>query len=362
MRIALLRRAFDAMGGAELYLQRLLHVLSGRGHEIHLFTEEWAGLQPEVQLHTLSRAQSRADRVRGFDARAHAALTGESFDCVFSLERTRRQDVFRVGDGVHRVWLEQKRQYASWWRKPFVGWSAFHRAQLELESAALNPANTGRLIVNSQMVKQEVLQHHAFPEERIHLVRNGVEPQRWMAGDRQVARERFGVAPGQSMVLFAGSGWERKGLPYAIAAMRQLPQAHLLVAGRGRKLRGLPANVTLAGAVPDLEHAMAAADVFVLPTIYEPSANVCFEALAAGVPVVTSQFNGASEVIEPMVNGTVLSDPADTTALAGALRYWLEKNTTRPVPVKADLAMDRNVNETIDVLELAANSPTVNPQ
>ena len=101
---------------------------------------------------------------------------------------------------------------------------------------------------------------------------------------------------------------------------------------------------------------MAAADVFALPAIYEPSANVCFEALAAGVPVVTSVCNGAAEVVEPSVNGTVLEDPADAAALVAALEFWLEQKTDRPVPVRADLSLERNVRETLAVIGQAAEA------
>ena len=104
----------------------------------------------------------------------------------------------------------------------------------------------------------------------------------------------------------------------------------------------------------DLENAYAAADLFVFPPIYEPSANVVFEALAAGLPVVTSGCNGAAEVIEEGINGTVLEDPSDIGAILDAIRFWRARPNARPVPVKADLSLERNVRETLAVLELAA--------
>jgi UDP-glucose:(heptosyl)LPS alpha-1,3-glucosyltransferase len=356
MKIAILRRAFDAMGGAELYLQRLTRALAKGGHEVHLFAERWDEVPGEVRLRRVPRSRNREDRVRGYDERVRTALGGEEFDCVFSLERTRAQDVFRVGDGVHRAWLEQKRRHAAWWRRPFTGHSAFHRAMVELEAQALDPGHTGCVVVNSEMVKNEILRHYNFPEKRMHLIRNGVELERWRGGNRTRARARLGVNAETPVVLFAGSSWTRKGLPFLIEAMRQLPRARLVVAGRGRRPWGVPDNVDFIGPVPDLENVMAAADVFALPAIYEPSANVCFEALAAGVPVVTSVFNGAAEVVEPSVNGTVLEDPADAAALVAALEFWLEQKTDRPVPVRADLSLERNVRETLAVIGQAAEA------
>ena len=104
----------------------------------------------------------------------------------------------------------------------------------------------------------------------------------------------------------------------------------------------------------NVEDAYAAADLFVFPPIYEPSANVCFEALAAGLPVVTSACNGAAEIIEPDINGTVVQNPSDIRALIEATRFWKARPAARPVTVKTDLSIERNVRETLAVLELAA--------
>ena len=118
MKLALIRRRFSATGGAELYLRRLLGVLAERGHELDLFTEAWDDTPPGVTLHPLRIRASRARRPVVFADAVRGELARHNFDCVFSLERTRRQDVYRAGDGVHRVWLQRRRQYSPWWRRP----------------------------------------------------------------------------------------------------------------------------------------------------------------------------------------------------------------------------------------------------
>jgi len=72
------------------------------------------------------------------------------------------------------------------------------------------------------------------------------------------------------------------------------------------------------------------------------------------LPVVTSGCNGAAEVIEEEVNGTVVEDPSDVSGLATAIREWMGRGMVRPVPVKADLSLERNVRETLEVLMLAS--------
>ena len=142
MKLALIRRQFSATGGAELYLQRLLRTLAGRNHELHLFAESWEAMPAGVALHPIKISATRATRAtRGlrFAEAVQSELAGKKFDCVFSLERTLKQDVYRAGDGVHRVWLERRKQFAPWWKKSFVGLGAFHKNMIALEAQTFNP-------------------------------------------------------------------------------------------------------------------------------------------------------------------------------------------------------------------------------
>lgn len=356
MKIALIRRRGSAIGGAELYADRLMRALVGRGHEVHLLAEAWEGLAAGVHLHTLSVAGSRSVRPKNFAVAAKIVTAVERFDCVFSLERTLSQDVYRAGDGVHRVWLERRRQFAPWWKRPFVGLGRFHRTLCELEKRTFDPAITRRVIVNSDMVRREIIRCFGYPEDRIHLVRNGIDVARFQRGERAATRARLGLDPDEFTLLFVGSGWERKGLPTVLEMMRarhrRKDRVRLLVVGKGRS-GAVPPNVSLLGTMKDVEHAYAAADLFVFPPIYEPSANVVFEALASGLPVVTTVFDGAAEVLTEGVDGTVLADPTDAVALGQAVDYW-RAHPGRVHFDSAQLELGRNLDETVRVLELAA--------
>jgi UDP-glucose:(heptosyl)LPS alpha-1,3-glucosyltransferase len=361
VKLALIRRHFAEAGGAELYLQRLLGALVRAGHEPHLFAEHWQPLPEGVRLHRMVVSGSRGRLPQRFAEAVERELATEDFDCVFSLERTLRQDVYRAGDGVHRLWLRRRRQYAPWWKRPFVGAGPFHRTMLALERQAFDANHTRHLIVNSDMVRREITEEFHFPAERIHLVRNGVEVARFRRGRRAETRAQFGVSEQDFLLLFVGSGWERKGLKFLLRFMAQVAagtgaagQLKLLVLGRGRWPGHVPPSVIFAGANQRVEDAYAAADLFTFLPIYEPSANVVAEALAAGLPVVTSRFNGAAEMLREGINGTVLADPADLPALALAVEYWRTRGPARPVPCELPLELDANVAATLRVLELAA--------
>jgi UDP-glucose:(heptosyl)LPS alpha-1,3-glucosyltransferase len=357
MRLALIRRQFSATGGAELYGQRLLAALVAAGHELHLFAECWEGQAPGVTLHAVKAGGKRAERAWCFAEAVKAMLEAERFDCVLSLERTLKQEVYRAGDGLHRVWLERRREFARWWKRPFIGRGAFHRGMMALEARTFDPANTKRIIVNSEMVRGEIARHFpAFPQDRIHLVRNGVEVRRFQNVDRQAARARFGLREEDFVLLFVGSGWERKGLPWLLHYMASQvhdPALKLLVTTRDRIRAAVPPNVVLTGPLKDVEQAYAAADLLTFLPIYEPCSNVVSEALASGLPVITSAMNGAAEWIAPGVNGHVLDDPRDMAALDMFIHHW-RMNPQRPVRTAEPLDLETNVQNTIRVLELAA--------
>lgn len=376
MKIALIRRQFSPVGGAELYLQRLATALVEAGHEVHLFAQAWSPLPTGAILHTLECPGGRSRRPIAFAHAVEAALHGATFDCVFSLERTRCQDVYRAGDGVHRVWLERRWQFAPWWRRWFIGLGGFHRAVLQLEAVTLNPFNTSLIIANSEMVRREIEAHYRFPSERIVVVRNGVTVERLRRGNRAATRARFGVTGDEFLLLFVGSGWERKGLRFLLEAFARLRTAHdasagqkaavtadggsgrsgrlrLLVVGKGKPPRRPVAGVTFAGPMAEVEDAYAAADLLVFLPIYEPSANVVFEALAAGLPVVTTAQNGAAEVIEEGITGSVVRSPADLDAVSRAIRFWQNRRVRLSDLDLRPLSLDRNVAETLAVLERA---------
>ena len=187
-------------------------------------------------------------------------------------------------------------------------------------------------------------------------MRNGIHADRFRQGNRDAARQALGLRPDDFVLLFVGSGWERKGLGFLLRLMARLehrePRLRLVVVGKGRLLRK-PSNVILAGSMARVEDAYAAADLFTFLPIYEPGSNVVLEALAAGLPVLTSRCNGAAEWVVEGVNGQVLDEPADTDALEAAVRHWRARPDARPVSCPFPLELEHNVRETLRVLEQA---------
>jgi len=352
MKIALVRQRYVAHGGAEQYLRALAAGLAKRGHEVHVFSHWWeptTGIQfhhvPVMRTPSFLRALTFA-----WNCRRGVA----SYDVVLSLEGTLRQDVYRAGDGCHREWLAQRRRFLPAWRRAMLSINPLHWALLWLERRVFDPANTRHIIANSARGKDEIVRHYGFPAERITVVYNGVDTERF----KPTAR------PGNGTLLFVGSGWERKGLEFAIRALPHLPEhVRLRVVGKGNRSRyerlarqlGVAGRVNFAPPQSRIEEAYAGADVFVFPTIYEPFANVCLEAMACGLPVVTSRINGASEIITPGVNGAILEEPSDAGALAEAIRPFLNRDALARAAIAARqtaeaLPFGANVEQTLAIL------------
>ena len=159
-------------------------------------------------------------------------------------------------------------------------------------------------------------------------------------------------------LLFAGSGWDRKGLKYAIQAVGRIsnPNVRLLVAGTGRKQGQNSNKIRFLGPVTDMQSLYFAADTFVLPTAYDPFSNACLEALSQGLPVITTATNGFSEIIAPACMAKSFERADDVDALHQAIEKWIDPDRRESAREQcADIARGytilRNVEETLRVLD-----------
>jgi UDP-glucose:(heptosyl)LPS alpha-1,3-glucosyltransferase len=287
-------------------------------------------------------------------------------DVLFSFERIDACDCYRAGDGVHQVWLERRAPHEPWLKNFLRSFNPKHRDILRLERRLFSTGGAQLTIANSQMVKDEIVATYGYPAERIHVVHNGLpasalEPP--TAALRAEGRKLLGLPDSIYVVLFAGTGFTRKGLRWAIEAIEDaaLPEAVLVVAGR-RNPDGLPetTRTIFLGGVRDLPRYLAAADAFILPTIYDPFSNACLEALAAGLPVITTSRNGFSEVIESGVEGDVVESPDDVPALSAAIEHWSDparRAAVRPVLLEKArrFTIEANVRRTLQAIDGAFN-------
>ncbi|OGW60011.1 MAG: hypothetical protein A2V83_07860 [Nitrospirae bacterium RBG_16_64_22] len=334
-RIAFVRRAYTPFGGAERFLDQVASRFAERGGDVHLVCETWRGEdRAGLTVHAvgsvpLGRTLSSVLFVR----RVREALLTIQPDVTVSFDRILDADIYRAGDGCHRAWLDRRGLRG----RLDARFSPFHRWILHLERRLYAGGGARLIAANSTLVSKEISRYYGTPSGRIVVLPNGVDldrfhPElrlRWRSG----VRRDWGIGDDVPVFLFLGSGFERKGLTPLIEALGRSAGREgtgrflLAVAGKGdpgpyrraAKRLGIDGDIKWLGPVKDPERLLGAADVFVLPTLYDPFSNACLEAMAAGVPVVTTRDNGAAEVVEEAGAGWVIDSAGDVEGLSRSI-------------------------------------------
>jgi len=334
VKIAFIRNEYDPYGGAERFTQTLTDSFAERGAEVHIFARKWIESDtPNIRFHRIrSFGSPSLLRHASFVYMSAKAVRKEKFDLVQSNERTLCQDIYRAGDGVHARWLEIRATYESFLKRVSLRLNPFHRYILRLERRLFEHPDLKAVIVNSDMVRREITSRFRISDEHIHTIYNGVDlkdfhPQHKAAVGKPFRKECH-ISDSTPLVLFVGSGFERKGLSTLIRGMSMAGgDAKLWVVGKGKsdsykKLADqlcFTARVTFWGPQKNVMPFYAAADIFALPTWYDPFPTVVLEALASGLPVITTAQCGAAEVIRRGREGFILSSPQAIPELAGYL-------------------------------------------
>lgn len=340
-RIALVYASHRQRGGAEQYLNQLARSLARLGHEITIVCRRHEDPpHPSVRfVHLPVPSPSNAWRMWSFARAVERHVRSADYDVVVGLGRTWSQDVIRCG-GVHDTFLELERRYllGPWerWRGKGLlkGWVA-----ARIEERAYQPGRYRHVLVNSELLARDLIARHGISRDQISVIHNGVDLERFHPRLRATAgaalRSELGLADADPVLLFLGTGFARKGLRALLDAMpevlRARPEARLLVVGTDKHDRGyrehgealaLGDRVRFLGRRSDPEACFAAADLYVLPTLYDSFAYSILEAMASGLPVVTTLNAGASELLDPREHGAVLEAPCAPPRLAEAVIEW----------------------------------------
>ena len=312
MRLAIIRQRYTPYGGAERFVEGALEALLERGIAISLYTRRW----PETRLQLIEPVicnppyLGRLWRDRSFARAVCRRIAREPPELVQSHERLLCCDVYRAGDGVHAVYLEERLRDATPFARRLVEWSPYHRYLLDMERQLFASRALRAVICNSKMVREEIRDRFGLPAERLHVIYNAVDSEVFspkLREHRTAIRSKLGVPEAATVFLLVGSGYARKGVATAIAALARLPgDSYLFVVGndksRGRYKRlakqlGVANRVALLGPQEDVRRFYGAADAFVLPTLYDPCPNAALEAMACGLPFVTTTKSGAAELV-----------------------------------------------------------------
>jgi len=337
LKIALLIRRYITTGGAERYAVEVARRLS-RVFELHVFAQEWDHEPEGLTIHPVSRPFRKPNFINQWWFSWRTSKMARGFDVIYTHERVTRFDVMNIhcAPFVAGLWGAERRRGSALrtWFKILTGPSIW--AYWLLEKIHNKPA-PGRLwIADSEMVKLEVQRYYQIPDERFLIAHSGVDqPASNIAATRAEWRRKLGFADGEVVALFVGSEFERKGLGALVEAMGLLgtraPRL-VIVGGQDRsayeqRARELQINdrITWAGRVNNVKDYYALSDIFVLPTLSDPSPLAPLEAMAHGCATIISgkRYTGAAELAQGG-EALLLENPKDASELARSIDRLLD--------------------------------------
>jgi UDP-glucose:(heptosyl)LPS alpha-1,3-glucosyltransferase len=346
-----------ARGGCETYIADLARRLLADRHEVHIYACRWdeQALPKGIQFHAIPGSWTpRFLKPWMFGRQCLKALAERTHDVTIGFDKTWGQDVLYPQGGLHVACAEHnvRKHSRKFVRKlaKLVKWlDVAHWSYSLLERKQYFGLMPSQIVVNSYMVRDHFMRYYHIPPGQLHVVRSAIDSDRFPEQDRlkcrSVAREQYGVQPDETVGLFAAMNYHLKGLePLLHAAQRlkarpefqsQPPKFKLLIVGHpdAKAYKDLARSlqiediVRFVGYCPEMRNAYFAADFLVHPTFYDPCSLVVLEALACGLPIITTRFNGASELLHSapgLQEGYVISDPHDHQQLAWCMAQMLD--------------------------------------
>jgi UDP-glucose:(heptosyl)LPS alpha-1,3-glucosyltransferase len=357
LRIAINHTRLGPRGGVEGYIWTLLGRLLDAGHHVDYFCHKVfeAPEHERFRLRKLRILRSPPSArlwsfARGSAKAIAAAQRERPYDVVHGFGKTWHHDLYRDGSGCHvdyrALYLDAVKRGPL--RRALSGVGPYDRVIEAIEARRYGGDPPQLVYANSQWVADQILARHPLGPEWVRVIPSGVDCERFRPERAEAGRALLAAVPGRRSdaraAVFVSNDHTRKGLPELLEALADLKGGgerglQLLVVGkdpgeashraRASKL-GLGDEVLFCGPRGDLADLLPACDLFCLPTRFDALPNAALEALAAGLPVLTSRQTGAAEHVREGANGWVV-DQVDPAPIAGALRAFLGVEDLAPL-------------------------------
>jgi UDP-glucose:(heptosyl)LPS alpha-1,3-glucosyltransferase len=379
VRIALVIQHADPLrGGAERYTLDIARALSHRGHDVTILASSFNNVPWETrQLKIEGRGLAKLGAYQRFLHNLEQHLVGTSYDVVHSMLPVRWCDVYHPHAGIAAEAIETGHlKYQPGWRRTLARLgnrlNLKRRKTAQVERALLMRRNPPLVLCLSDYVRQTLRKHYPLKDEDMPTLFNAVDLRHFDPSVKSDARERLRreleIGPEKVIALIVAQDFHRKGLRETIMALSraQEPKLTLVVVGRGatgpyRRVAismGVELQVIFAGQTDDTASWYRAADFLVLPTKHDPCSLVVLEALAMGLPVISTRLNGATEIMTNGVDGFILDDPTNLPALASAMKQLTDprrRSVMREACLgqRARLSFDNHLGELLKLYQAA---------
>ena len=370
-------------GGAESYAVSLAAFLVENGWEVHLFGETWDGEPEAAVFHKIAIPKYLPAWLKmiWFALNHKKAVKNRDFDVVLGFGNTLYMNVYQSHGGVH--WLSTKRKTYSEKSKIkrvikrliiVLSLKQWVRAWIESAPFRLDPRP--RIVAISQMIKNDMESFFRAKGVEIEVVYNGVDTSRYNQNLRHdlrgPLRRQLGIIEDEVVFLFISYDLKKKGIEPLVGAVSQLKKMgntefKVMVIGglpykalsRQIKALNIEDKILFTGPVRSTEEYYANSDVFVLPTYYDACSLVVIEAMASGLPSITTTANGAAGIITDGKDGYVISHPPASPDLANKMQLLLDDEKRRQMSREAlrtgrSYSEEKNHNQMIEILDEAA--------
>jgi len=376
VKVALITEWLDAWrGGAETSTLQFMHHLMDEGVDLHVFTRSRPSPTPGLKVHTMNgAAMSRTRQSVTFSHRVERAVRSESFDIVHAISPCTFADLYQprggtVAETIRRNVAIRKTPLTKAWKRCMVRLNLKQRYMLALERRIFSNPTGPDIISISDYVSKQLEEHYGLSRNRIHKVYNGVDPDTATLDERkrnrEMVRREYGIEPADCLAILTAHNFRLKGVARWLDVLASLTREGVagiksLIIGKGESAHwhrlaaklGVESVVTFTGPSQRMSAFRHAADIAVHPTYYDPCSRVVLEALVAGLPVITTRWDGASEMIEEGVNGYVVDDPGDIQVMANRVKQLLDPALRRKMGADAlkvveKVSMARHAHEVL---------------
>lgn len=344
MNIKLIRANRTKFGGAEVYLSRLCEEL------------DKLNIPYELVYSNIPKFLPSWLRVLLFNYQVCKNKTKD--DIYLSLERISCPDIYRAGDGVHKVFLQIEKKSK---------FNPLHLVYLYLEKRCFT--NSKMIIANSNMVKNEIVSTYNIDEKKIKVIYNGFPLEKF---DKEKSKENlekeFSFDLKEKIILYVGSGFKRKGVKEFLEILSKLKNKNFraFIIGKEKKMDsykilaknlGLENKVVFTGARSDVKDFYTMSDIFLFPTRYEPFSNVVLEAMNYENVVITTKQNGASEILS---NEYTMNSSEDFSIVEKIDKLLIndleiEKVKKDNLEIIQNFSIEKNVQQTLKVINEIIN-------
>ena len=342
-KIYFIRANKNKFGGAEVYLSRLSLALNKKKIDHKIVHSIFPNFLPSWLKVILFNLQL-------------LTLKGNSF--YFSLDRILYPDIYRAGDGVHKIFLKVEKKSI---------FNPLHPIYLFLERRCFSNAKC--IIVNSVLVKKQIIETYKINPSKIKLVRNGIKLKKVNYDDSyEKLSTEFLLKSNQKYILYVGSGYKRKGVEEFLEIISRLNSQEIkaFIIGKDKKLEhykrfaknlGIEHKVIFTGPREDVDDFYSISDIFLFPTHYEPFANVILEAMLFKNVIFTTKQNGACEILD---NQFIMENPSDFSVVnkidellnnTKKLREIQKNNRTQA----KEFSIEKNLEHTLEIIDEVIN-------